>query len=210
MSGTWQCARRLWFAGALAVLFANAGKSETPIGHVQPDAESLLKLAKVKMSPPPAWPENRRTADWTVDDIKAEFGRATDRTPNINYCRTTFVRPDHSWLVNYKNWFVKLQKTLQLKYEDEVWDCDNFARSFVAFADLLALRGGEARGSICIGWATVHNVHPFGGIRGNASGAHAIVVVGTSKGIFVLEPQSGEMAALQDYPNRDEFEDVNL
>ena len=64
----------------------------------------------------------------------------------------------------------------------------------VTFADLLALKSGETRGTFCIGWATVYYRRPFAGVRG---GAHAIVIVGTSKGLFVIEPQDGTIAALQ-------------
>jgi ligand-binding sensor domain-containing protein len=34
------------------------------------------------------------------------------------------------------------------------------------------------------------------------------VIVGTSKGLFVIEPQDGTIAALKDFPNRNTIESV--
>ena len=39
-------------------------------------------------------------------------------------------------------------------------------------------------------------------------GTDAIVIVGTSKGLFVIEPQDGTIAALKDFPNRNTIESV--
>eukprot|EP01031_Cornospumella_fuschlensis_P041901 gene41901-51151_t len=41
-------------------------------------------------------------------------------------------------------------------------------------------------------------------------GYSAIVIVGTSEGIFVIEPQNGEIAPLDRYPNRDDIVEINL
>jgi hypothetical protein len=147
---------------------------------------------------------------WSVEDITAEFGKVTDRVPAIHSASSEFVRPDHRWLVSFTGWFMRLQKALKLDFRNQVWDCDDFARCFVAFSNMAALGAGETRGSICAGWATVANSRAFGGVEGSNMGGHAIVIVGTSAGLFVIEPQSGEMAALSDYPNRDGFADVNL
>jgi hypothetical protein len=162
------------------------------------------------LNPPPPWSGGQATALWSIDDLAAEFGKVTDRPPNINYSRESFLRPDHAWLVAFTKWFMRLQKSLKLVFKDEVWDCDNYARCFVAFANMIALSGNEPRGSICAGWATVFNRFSFGGVEASGIGGHAVVVVGTTEGIFVIEPQTGEMVALRAYPNRHDFEDINL
>ncbi|MBI5768247.1 MAG: hypothetical protein HZA93_10660 [Verrucomicrobia bacterium] len=188
---------------------APCGASGT-VTLIVPDLAALSRLPSITLPPSPVYARDRAGGVWSVDEIAAEFGRITDRPPAINFNRPAFVRPDHRWLVAFNDWFMRLQKALKLAYRDEVWDCDDFARCFVAFANMVALGGGETRGSICVGWATVANLRAFGGQAASSGGGHAIVIVGSADGLFVIEPQSGKMAALPDYPNRDSFVEVNL
>jgi hypothetical protein len=175
-------------------------------GRIVPDFAAIARGALVTLPVPPPWEGNRDVSVWTVDDLKAEFAKLTDTPPRINSVRSEFLRPGHPWLVAFNRWFRAAQKPLKMHFEYQVWDCDNYANGFVAFADLLALQAGELRGSLCIGWATVSYQYPFAGIR--AGGAHAVVIVGTSQGLFVLEPQGGMMVPLRDFPNRDTIEEV--
>lgn len=203
-------ARRLMsFSAGLAslALVASLRAAEAP-ARVEPDLIALAKLATISLPPPPAWPSGGPAANWSVEDFQGEFAKHSDRMPRIIHSRVSFVRPQHAWLISFVEWFNRLQKALKFTYRDEVWDCDDFARCFVSFADMVALGSGESRGSICLGWATVFNRRAFGGV--SAGGGHAVVVVGTSEGLFVIEPSSGKIVALGKYPNRDDFEDVNL
>lgn len=175
---------------------------------LKPDPGALASSSLVHLPPPPAWVQQSTLPPWSIDEIAGEIKRVTGRTPLISYTRSDFVRPDHRWLLDFEQWFRGLAKNLKIGYVDETWDCDNYARCFVAFADVAALKGGESRGSICVGWATVSNRRAFGGIP--AGGAHAIVIVGTSAGLFAIEPQTGVMVPLTQYPNRDEIAELNL
>lgn len=176
------------------------------VERIVPDAGAISRLPAVSLPPPPAWASSSGVSLWTADDILAEFRKVTDKPPQLIYVEPRFVRPDHPWLVSFIRWFQKLDKPLNLHYEDELFDCDKYSRCFVAFADLLAQKGRESRASICVGWATVFNQGAFGGVA--AGGAHAVVIVGTSEGLFVVEPQTGSMSPLRSYPNRDEFVEV--
>jgi hypothetical protein len=178
--------------------------------RIQPDAAALMQNPRLKLPKPPLWVSAEAGGLWDVEGIAAEFSKITDYSPNINYCQNKFVRPSHPWLVEYIAWYKKLLSTLKLEFKDQAWDCDNYAQSFVAFADLLALKGGEVRGSVCVGWAVVANSEGFGEVRGSGVGSHAVVFVCSTSGIFVIEPQSGKMSALKDYPNRDAFSEINL
>jgi hypothetical protein len=199
-----------WLAMILAALAALPAFGIDRVDLVNPDLEALARLPMINLPPPPAWKYVQQGASWTVDDISAEFAKITNHPPAINTVRSTFIRPDHQWIVAYTTWFSHLNKALKLAFKDQVWDCDNFTRSFVAFADILALRGGETRGSLCVGFAKVANREAFGEVYGSDMGSHALVVVGTSKGLFVIEPQSGKIAPLGDYPNRNEFQEINF
>lgn len=184
-----------------------ASAAQPGITLLQPVPALLTKSGNVRLTPPPIWVPHP-AALWSVEDFTQTLNRATERPPLVSYTRVNFVRPDHRWLLEFDRWFRTLKKSLNLGFVDETWDCDDYARSFVAFADLAAMRAGEARGSICVGWATVYNGRPFGGIL--SKGAHAVVIVGTSDGIFVIEPQNGEIAPLERYPNRDDIVEINL
>lgn len=191
-------------------LTAGAARGSESAPRVEPDLAALARLALVTLPPMPAYAKGPESVVRSVDELTAEFGKVTDRPPQINFNRTSFVCPDARWLAAFNEWFVKLQKSLKLNYTDEVFDCDDFARTFVAFANLVALGGGETRGSICVGLATVAQKRAFGGVSASGVGGHAVVVAATANGVVVIEPQSGKMAPLREYPNRDWFEEVNL
>jgi hypothetical protein len=195
----------LVLALALGIPAVEAG---IPNQRIVPDTAALSGQPMTALPPPPPWASGSQTALWTVDNISAEFRKITATPPQIVHGALAFVRPDHRWLVAYVRWFQLLGKPLNLHYQDELFNCVNYSRCFVAFADLLAQDGGEGRGSICVGWATVFNRNSFAGVP--AGGAHAIVIAGTSEGLFVVEPQTGAMVALRDYPNRDELTEMNL
>jgi len=183
---------------------ATAGTVE----RIVPDLAALSRQPVTVLPLPPPWAAGPQTALWTVDDVAAEFRKITATPPQIIHGAPTFVRPDHRWLAAYVRWFQKLGKPLHLHYQEELFNCVNYSRCFVAFANLIAQSGGETRGSICVGWAIVFNQYSFAGAR--AGGAHAIVIVGTSEGLFVIEPQDGTMVALRSYPNRNELTEMNL
>ncbi len=199
---------RGWYCPvALVVWLAGAGWTRAEsAGRIVPDFAAIARDAMVALPPPPPWDTKQTASVWTIDDIKAEFARVTDTPPRVNYVRAKLLRPEHAQLVDFKGWFRKLEKPLKIRFVDQLWDCDNYANCFVAFADLLSLRAGETRGSVCIGWASVFYRFKFAGIR--AGGAHAVVVVGTSQGLFIIEPQDGTMVALRDFPNRHTIEEV--
>jgi hypothetical protein len=193
--------------GAALLAVSPADAQNVAQGKLVPDLEAVARSALLVLPPPPAWAANTGAGTWTIDDIKAELARHTDRPPRVNFVRTAMLRPDHAWLVNFKGWFRTIQKPLKMHFEHQLFDCDNYANAFVAFADLLALKAGEARGSACIGWASVYYRRPFAGIR---AGAHAVVVVGTSQGLHILEPQDGTMVPLAEFPNRHTIEEINF
>jgi hypothetical protein len=122
--------------------------------------------------------------------------------------RTRVLRPTHRWVVDFVHWFRSVQKPLKIRFVDTSWDCDDYANCFVAFADLLVLKAGGNHPGICVGRAAVYYRKDFAGIR--AGTAHALVVLGTSEGIYLVEPQDGTIVALRDFPNRDTIEEINF
>jgi len=193
---------RAGLAVGLAFAFgAHVWAASAPVEHIAPNMAALAGQPMTTLPPPPPWVAGPSTSQWTIQQVMAEFKGATAKPPPITYARLTFVRPDHQWLLAFVKWFRKLEKPLNMHYEDELFDCDKYSRCFVAFADLLAQKGGETRGSLYVGWATVFNDRSFGDIE--AGGMHAVVIVGTSQGLFVVEPQNGSIVPFDRYPNRD-------
>jgi hypothetical protein len=190
----------------LALMGPGARAQAGGVGRLVPDRAAIAQQTMLTLPAPPAWEKTFDASVSTVDDVKAEFAKLTDTPPRVNSLRAKMLRPDHAWLVEFKRWFAKLQKPLKMHFEDQLWDCDNYADAFVTFADLLTLRAGEVRGSLGIGWASVTYQTAFAGIR--AGGVHAVVIIATTQGLFILEPQDGTMVALRDFPNRDTIEEV--
>lgn len=189
------------FLCAAGVVCANGERS----GRLSPDVEALAKGAFVKLPAPPRWTQADAGGVWTLEELSAAFARVTDTPPQINHVRHEFLLPRTAWLGRFKGWFAKLERPLRLRFEGEQWDCDNYASCFVTFADLLALRDGENRGTLGVGWATVYYRRPFAGIQG---GAHAVVIAATAEGLVIIEPQDGTMVPLEKFPNRDSIEAV--
>lgn len=175
-------------------------------GRVNPALAALAQQTLVRLPAPPAWDASVPATVWTIDDLRAEFDRITDTPPQVNHLHNRFLLADHDWMNRFRTWFRRLERPLKIRYEDEVWDCDNYANLFVTLADLLSLQAGETRGSFCIGWASVYYRRAFAGV--GAGGAHAVVLVGTSRGLYVIEPQNGTMVPLQEFPNRHTIEEV--
>jgi hypothetical protein len=187
-------------------LIPGAAAAESEL--VSPDVKALALQGTISLPPPPIWSESPQTPLWSIKDIASAVQANCSAHPQLIYQAQSFVRPDLRWLKAYVKWFGKLKKPLNLKYQDQAFDCDKFARCFVAFADLLARKGGEGRASVCVGWVTVNNETSFGEV-GPGNG-HALVLAGTTEGLFVIEPQSGEMAPLAEYPNRNQLQQLNF
>lgn len=191
----------LLLLGSLALRAQGPARS----GPGATQAAALAQQVFVTLPVPPTWDQSAPATLWSIEDIQAEFAKVTTTPPQVYFVRTQFLQPDHQWMTRFKSWFRGLEKPLKMRFEEQLWDCDNYANCFVAFADLLALRAGETRAAFCVGFATVYYERPFAGIR---RGAHAVVIVGTNRGLFVIEPQDGSMISLRDFPNRHTIEAV--
>ena len=187
--------------GLLAALTPASRAADSAVERIVPDVAALAGQPLTTLPAPPAWVEIPPGPSWTVAKVAADFRAATAKPPPITYVRAEFIRPDYQWFLAYIKWFRSLHKPLHMEYEEDAFDCDKFSRCFVAFANLLAEKSGETRGSLCVGWAVVFNDRTFAGVA--AGGQHAVVIVDTTAGLIVVEPQTGAIIPLRDYPNRD-------
>lgn len=199
--------RRGWRTGLCVLALAlHAGAAD--VGRAAPDFAALAKRALVTLPPPPAWIAAAGAPSWSVDEVQAEFAKFTDTPPRVNMLRTRLLRPDQRWMTEFVRWFRAVQKPLKIEFHDQAWDCDDYADCFTAFADLLVMKAGGSHSGLCIGRASVYYQRAFKGVRANT--AHALVMVGTSEGFFLIDPQDGMTVALREFPNRNTIEEVNF
>ncbi len=187
---------------------ATPARAAGATGQLVPDVAGLAQQQQIALPEPPPWNASPRTPLCSIGEVVAELERSCSGHPEVVHQAQSFVRPDHRWLQAYVKWFVRLNRPLHLAFSDDSFDCDKYSRCFVAFADLLAMKAGERRASVCVGWVSVNNDEAFGGVE--AGGGHALVIASTNEGIFMIEPQTGAMTPLASYPNRDNLRKVSL
>jgi hypothetical protein len=111
-----------------------------------------------------------------------------------------------AWFKRYVRWFEKELRALGLTYQREMWDCDDFSMALNAFADLALLRNKSHPPPHLIGRLVVYQDRRWSGVA--AGGLHELVIVRTERGWQVVEPQTGEIESLEEYPNRDAVKEV--
>jgi len=101
-------------------------------------------------------------------------------------------------------WSANSQVKRGFEWTPESLDCDKFAKAFTLFVEIAASRAGTNAQPLAFR-TSVNQVHSFGGVRGMPppNNGHALVVLVTDRGVFVVEIQSGVMSTLADYPNRE-------
>lgn len=110
----------------------------------------------------------------------------------------------HEWLMDrFLPYFLDTVFRLGLRFTDEGFDCDNYAR---LFRDELNLQyrlqvTTEGQEPACAVF-TVRQKRTFGVVPGQSGYTHALVLVRTEKGWYVVEPQDGTISMLGKYPNR--------
>ena len=125
------------------------------------------------------------------------------KIPPYNWTQAVFtdaeyVRIKHDYFLEFNKWFMAATKR---SYKDlgDGYDCDNFAHLYKSLMSTAAYKNNSKR-EILVGVIFVAQRKDFGGIPAGKYN-HALNLIGTEKGWFVIEPQTGEMCELKDYPN---------
>lgn len=126
-----------------------------------------------------------------IFDIKSYMVQLADRN---------FQVVKHDSMLELIDWMeVFYWKTPHMRYKPESYDCDNFARTFVVFADLAGIENFE--GQITLVRLYVTQKYTWAGVP--AGGGHALVAFRSDKGWFVYEPQGRSYIEARKYPNRE-------
>lgn len=125
----------------------------------------------------------------------------------------TFTRLNAAYaseLIAWTRSFVWAEQSTQragLSYTPESFDCDKFAKAFTLAAEVAAARAKIHAQPLAFR-IYVHQLAAFGGVP--AGGNHALVALVTDAGVLIVEPQTGQTAPLESYPNRAEIYRVTV
>lgn len=98
--------------------------------------------------------------------------------------------------------FEQLVFDLRLRFMEEGFDCDNFALLFLAQLRLQRFLDHSLDSPVAGGLMTVNQDRGFGSISRQRGVVHAVVLLLTDEGWWVIEPQGPMAVPLSDYPNR--------
>lgn len=110
---------------------------------------------------------------------------------------------DYYWFRKFNNWFKDSlfnNGLLSLGNDSSNMDCDNYSMLYKSFMSTAAYKSGaKIEPASCL--IVCRQVNPFGGLP--SGGYHMLVMVMTSQGWYVVEPQTGEFDKLEKYPNQE-------
>jgi hypothetical protein len=106
-------------------------------------------------------------------------------------------------LVEYTKWFDSFIFTNDINAGDDydVFDCDDYAQMYKT---LIVARPFFSMNHYppLVGILVAHIFTEWGGVRPQENPYHMLNFAYTEKGMMVIEPQSGKIGKLKDYPNR--------
>ena len=109
-----------------------------------------------------------------------------------------YIGVKHEFFVEYTKWFTRVKDRIVGAYRPTSFDCDNFALLYKSLMSTSIYKNNKNR-EILVGIISVKQKKAILGIDEGV--LHALNIVKTDKGWFVVEPQTGEFISLKDYPN---------
>ncbi len=123
--------------------------------------------------------------------------------PCLRFDDERYVVVDHRWLQEtFLPYFRTFLNHVHANTSGEGYDCDDYTflfRAKLVLSNVLA--GGARAGAVPCGRLIVDQNRAFAGVPGSARARHALVLVRTEQGWFVVEPQTCAMTPLAAYPN---------
>lgn len=114
---------------------------------------------------------------------------------------TNFKEVDYFWFRRFNTWFQEMKHNngILSMGNGQNMDCDNFAMLYKSLASVASYKAGVTQ-EPAVALMMVTQVSAFGGVP--AGGLHMVNLIMTSQGWYVLEPQTGHMVLLEQYPNQ--------
>ncbi len=118
-----------------------------------------------------------------------------------------FIVPRHNWLENLLAAYDAFLKERGIRGKAETWDCENYSELLNALTTIQIWKVGYYDTRAAIGWMVVDAKKSWAGLPGVL---HALMFAVTENGLFVIEPQNGQTIQLEEYPNKNYIQEVNL
>ena len=146
--------------------------------------------------------------------LAAELGATrTDLAPILHFDDEDYVVIEHRWLLDT---FLPYFRTFLLHLHSgqvggEGFDCDDVTLLFRAKLTLSNLRaGGSRKGEVPCGRLIVRQKTSFGGVPGGPRAVHALILIRTDAGWFIVEPQTGAITPFASYANLPNIVEVSF
>lgn len=156
----------------------------------------LVSSDCICLEPLPKWPGGTPRTVGYNETYKAVHEQAPYSTLEVS--DAAFVRVPAEILAPLIKWTQVARVQLGFNYVPNSRDCDKFAKAFTLAFECCAARAGIQAQPLCARIYVKASV-PWAGVK---DGTHALCAVGTTAGIYVVEPQNGRYCAIADYPNR--------
>jgi hypothetical protein len=119
----------------------------------------------------------------------------------------------YDYVIEYTEWFNNIVWYFGLNEIKGQYDCDNVAQLYKAVMATSVYKKHSDH-EILVGFLIVSQKNDFGRIPGygdsNKIILHALNIAHTEKGWIVIEPQTGVIVPLKDYPNKDYIQRIIL
>ncbi len=145
----------------------------------------------------PDWP-SEPSATWSQAQVIAGI-TAVAPGARVDLSDSTYTAADHATMLRLVAWSREFAHATAFRYVPESLDCEKFAKALSLAAEMSAARAG-IRAQPLVARIYVRQIEPWAGTP--AGGHHAINAFLSDRGLYVLEPQNGEIAPLATYPNR--------
>ena len=136
--------------------------------------------------------------DKTDKDLAKLFKVKPWNTSKLLCFDTRYIGVDFRYFTEYAAWFNKFRDKYFPTHKSQAFDCDNFA---FLYKDLMisSVFKKDSKRQILVGVLVVNSEKEFHGIGGE--GLHALNIIHTNAGWYVIEPQNGKYTQLEKYTN---------
>lgn len=148
-----------------------------------------------KSSPTPSYTYPGKTDR----DIKKALEIKPWSTRELTCFDSHYIGVDFKYFIEYTAWFNKFRDQHCTSFDNgDAFDCENFAFLYKSLMVASVFKKKNLR-QILVGVIMVKSNTPFHGIGGD--GLHALNIIHTSAGWYVVEPQNGQYTPLKEYSN---------
>ena len=186
--------------GLACILLTNCATTTDPLLEDGNTSHAIFDITPKQVSfdtiPEPEYHHPSKDAK----DLKLEF-----ISPHQSlFSKLLMFDPDYigikyDYFIQFNRWWWSLRSTY-LKLNSPSFDCDNHAFLYKSLLTSAVIKAPQSK-QILVGVIVVSQKTEALGIPSRPEIKHALCIVYTSKGWFVMEPQTNKFTPLKEYPN---------